>query len=54
MTKLFAGLIASTAVGVTAGLLFAPKPGKETRHLVATQAGVMRRKMRRGGKSKAA
>ncbi len=53
-TKLVKGLIAGTAVGVTAGLLFAPKPGKETRHIVATQAGEMRRKMRKGGKIKAA
>ncbi len=53
-TKLVTGLIAGTAVGVTAGLLFAPKPGKETRHIVATQAGELRRKMRRGEKIKAA
>jgi len=53
-TKLFTGLIAGTAVGVTAGLLFAPKPGKETRQIVATHAGELRRKMRRGEKSMAA
>ncbi len=53
-TKLFTGLIAGTAVGVTAGLLFAPKPGKETRHQVATQAGALRRKMRKGEKTRAA
>ena len=53
-TKLFTGLIAGTAVGVTAGLLFAPKPGKETRHIVATHAGELRRKMRKGEKTKAA
>ena len=53
-TKLVTGLIAGTAVGVTAGLLFAPKPGKESRHKVATQAGELRRKMRRGEKIKAA
>ena len=52
-TKLFTGLIAGTAVGVTAGLLFAPKPGKETRHQVATQAAELRRKMRQGEKTKA-
>ena len=52
--KLVTGLIAGTAVGVTAGLLFAPKPGKETRQIVATQAGELRRKMRRGEKTKAA
>ena len=52
--KLVTGLIAGTAVGVTAGLLFAPRPGKETRHKVATQAGDLRRKMRRGGKINAA
>ena len=53
-TRLFTGLIAGTAVGVTAGLLFAPKPGKDTRHTVATQAVGLRRKMRRGEKTKAA
>ena len=53
-TKLITGLIAGTAVGVTAGLLFAPRPGKETRQKVATQAGELRRKMRRGEKIKAA
>ena len=53
-TKLITGLIAGTAVGVTAGLLFAPKPGKETRRQVATQAGVLRRKMRKGEKITAA
>ena len=53
-TKLFTGLIAGTAVGVTAGLLFATRPGKETRHKVATQAGEIRRKMRKGEKTRAA
>ena len=53
-TKLITGLIAGTAVGVTAGLLFAPKPGKESRHIVATRAVELRRKMRKGEKSKAA
>ena len=52
-TKLVTGLIAGTAVGVTAGLLLAPRPGKETRHNVAIQAGAMRRKMRKGEKIKA-
>ena len=52
--KLVTGLIAGTAVGVTAGLLFAPRPGKETRRKVATQAGELRRKMRKGEKIKAA
>ena len=33
--KLFAGLIAGAAMGVAAGLLLAPKPGKESRSLVA-------------------
>ncbi len=53
-TKLITGLIAGTAVGVTAGLLFAPKPGKESRQIVATRAGELRRKMRRGEKIKSA
>ncbi|HAI09416.1 MAG TPA: YtxH domain-containing protein, partial [Dehalococcoidia bacterium] len=35
--KLFVGLIAGAAVGVAAGLLFAPKPGKESRSLVANR-----------------
>ena len=53
-TKLFTGLIAGTAVGVTAGLLFAPRPRKEIRHKVATRAGELRRKMRKGEKIMAA
>jgi gas vesicle protein len=42
--KLFTGLIAGAALGVAAGLLFAPKPGKESRSLVANRTGNLRSK----------
>ena len=42
--KLLTGLIAGVAVGAIAGLFLAPKPGKETRKIVATQAGTLRNK----------
>ena len=42
--KMFAGLVAGAAVGTAAGLLLAPKPGKESRHIVRTRAGEMRHK----------
>ena len=35
-------LVAATAVGAAAGLLFAPKPGKVTRRFVAMRAHRMR------------
>ena len=35
--KLVAGLIAGVAVGAVAGLLFAPKPGKDSRKIVASR-----------------
>ena len=38
------GLIAGAVVGIVAGLLLAPKPGKETRHIVGTRAGELRQK----------
>ena len=53
-TKLFTGLIAGTAVGVTAGLLFATRTGKESRHKVATQAGGQHRQMRKGEQTRSA
>ena len=37
--RFFSGLIAGAVVGIVAGLLLAPKPGKETRHIVGTRAG---------------
>ncbi|MDP6550433.1 MAG: YtxH domain-containing protein [Dehalococcoidia bacterium] len=37
--KLTTGLIAGAVVGAVAGLLLAPKPGKETRHMFASRAG---------------
>ena len=40
--KMFAGLIAGAAVGTALGLLFAPKPGRESRCVVATQADEIR------------
>ena len=42
--KLFTGLIAGVAMGAVAGLLLAPKPGKESRRIVASQAGNIRDK----------
>jgi len=57
--KLVTGLIAGAAVGTVAGLLFAPKPGKVSRQIVASRAGEIRIKafgcvnaMRFRGKSK--
>tara|TARA_B100000315_G_scaffold4968_1_gene5019 strand:+ start:668 stop:895 length:228 start_codon:yes stop_codon:yes gene_type:complete len=45
-SKLVAGLVVGAAVGVGAGLLLAPKPGKETRRVVAARAAELRRKSR--------
>jgi len=42
--NLVTGLIAGAAVGTVAGLLFAPRPGKQTRHLVAARTGDLRKK----------
>jgi len=35
--ELVTGLVAGVAVGVVAGLLFAPKPGKDSRKIVASR-----------------
>lgn len=40
--KLVTGLIAGAAVGAVAGLLFAPKPGKASRQIVAARTGGIR------------
>ena len=42
--KLVTGLIAGAALGAVAGLLFAPKPGKESRQIVAARADEVRDK----------
>ena len=46
------GLIGGVIVGALAGLMFAPRPGKETRHFVRQKAGSymgnMRQRVRRG------
>ncbi len=42
--KLIAGLVVGAAVGAIAGLLLAPKPGKETRKVVVTRSGALRQK----------
>ncbi len=42
--KIVTGLIAGIAVGAVAGLLFAPKPGKAARKIVASRAGQIRYK----------
>ncbi len=43
-SKLVAGLVVGAAVGAAAGLLLAPKPGKEARHAVASGLGNLRLK----------
>ncbi len=42
--KLVTGLIAGAALGAVAGLLFAPKPGKESRQIMAARADELRDK----------
>ena len=42
--KIIAGLGTGVIVGTAAGLLLAPKTGKETRNMVATRAGGLRHK----------
>ena len=42
--KLVKGLIVGAAIGAVACLLLAPKPGKESRQIVAFQAGEIRHK----------
>jgi len=37
--KMFAGLVAGAAAGTAVGLLLAPKPSKESRHIVGARAG---------------
>ena len=40
--KLVTAAMAGAAAGAIAGLMFAPKTGKETRHIVSTRAGEAR------------
>ena len=42
--KLVTGLIAGAALGAVAGLLFAPKAGKQSRQIVAARADELRNK----------
>ena len=42
--KIVTGLIAGALIGTIAGLLLAPKPGREARDLVAYRAGELRQK----------
>ena len=42
--KFVTGLLTGAAVGAAAGLLFAPRPGKETREVVSARAGDLRQK----------
>ena len=42
--KLVAGLLVGAAMGAAAGLLLAPKPGKEARHVVASRLDNLRHK----------
>ncbi len=42
--KLITGLVAGALVGAAAGILFAPKPGRESRGIVGTKAGEFRTK----------
>ncbi len=37
--KLITGLATGAIIGAAAGILFAPKPGKETRRVVGAKAG---------------
>jgi gas vesicle protein len=40
--RIITGLIAGSIIGAVAGLLIAPKSGKETREIVGTRAGELR------------
>ncbi len=42
--KLITGLVAGALVGAAAGILFAPKPGRESRGIVGAKAGEIRNK----------
>ena len=42
--KLVTAVAVGAAAGAVAGLMFAPKTGKETRHIVSTRAGEARHK----------
>jgi len=42
--KLVTAVVAGAAVGAVAGLIFAPKSGKETRRIVSIRAGEARHK----------
>ena len=42
--KLVTGLLAGAIVGAVIAVLFAPKTGKETREIVVTRAGEIRKK----------
>ena len=42
--KLFSGLVVGALVGAAAGILFAPKPGRESRGIVGAKAGEIRNK----------
>ena len=37
-----AGLVTGAIVGTVAGIMFAPRPGKETREIVVNRAGEIR------------
>ena len=43
-SKLITGLVAGALVGAAAGILFAPKPGKESRGIVGAKAEEIRNK----------
>ena len=45
VNQVYAGLIAGAAVGAVIGLLFAPKPGRESRRIVAARADDLRQKV---------
>ena len=42
--KLITGLVAGALAGAAAGILFAPKPGKDSRVVVGTKAEEIRKK----------
>ena len=47
--KVALGLASGMLVGAVAGMLLAPKGGKETRHLIVSQASKLRRRIRKSG-----
>jgi gas vesicle protein len=47
--RFFAGLLLGAIIGAAVGLLYAPKPGIETRHLLKEKALSIKEKATKGG-----